>query len=107
MKKKTKDVVDIEKVVYYSNAKVKCSCGASFHVGSTKENISVEVCSFCHPFYTGNQKLVDTSGRVDKFKERISKQKEMLKNKSDKSTDKDKQLTKNDLKKKESKHANA
>ncbi|MBR4955738.1 MAG: 50S ribosomal protein L31, partial [Clostridia bacterium] len=50
----------------------KCACGNEFQVGSTKENIRVEICSNCHPFYTGKQKLVDTGGRVDRFKKRFN-----------------------------------
>lgn len=49
-------------------AKVSCACGNSFETRSTIEEISVEVCSNCHPFFTGKQKIVDTAGRVDKFK---------------------------------------
>ena len=49
---------------------IKCACGATFETRSTKENINVEICSNCHPFYTGKQKLVDTGGRIDKFKKR-------------------------------------
>ena len=52
----------------YYQAKVVCNCGNEFVTGSTKEDIHVEVCSKCHPFYTGKQKLVDTGGRVDRFK---------------------------------------
>ena len=48
----------------------KCACGETFTTYSTKKNISVEICSKCHPFYTGKQKLVDTGGRVDKFNKR-------------------------------------
>lgn len=59
---------------YYPNAKVTCACGNSFTVGSTIEEIQTEICSMCHPFYTGKQNLVDTSGRVEKFKERAAKQ---------------------------------
>lgn len=55
---------------YYSNAKVICACGNEFSVGSTKETLSVELCSKCHPFYTGQQKLVDTSRRIEKFAEK-------------------------------------
>ena len=58
---------------YYSKAKVKCACGHTFNVGSTKELIETEICSVCHPFYTGKEKLVDTAGRVEKFKTRLSK----------------------------------
>ncbi|MEG1608377.1 MAG: 50S ribosomal protein L31 [Clostridia bacterium] len=58
----------------YHDVKVTCACGAEFVVGTTKpENeIKVEVCSKCHPYFTGKQKLVDTGGRVDKFKKRYS-----------------------------------
>ncbi len=55
---------------YNSDAKIKCACGAEFLVGSTDKEISVEICSACHPFFTGKEKLVDTAGRVDKFKMR-------------------------------------
>lgn len=58
---------------YYPSAKVTCSCGVTFEVGATVETIHVEVCSACHPFYTGKQNLVDTAGRVDKFKQRTEK----------------------------------
>lgn len=60
---------------YYNNAKIKCACGNSFIVGSTKEAMSVELCSDCHPFYTGKQKIVDTAGRVEKFKARAAAKK--------------------------------
>ena len=56
---------------YFSKSQVTCSCGSSFKVGSTEEKISIEVCSACHPFYTGKQKLVDVAGRIDKFKKRM------------------------------------
>ena len=55
----------------YYQAKVVCNCGNEFVTGSTKENIRVEICSKCHPFFTGKQKLVDTGGRVDRFKKRF------------------------------------
>ncbi|MFA5987478.1 MAG: 50S ribosomal protein L31 [Candidatus Paceibacterota bacterium] len=58
---------------YYSNAKVVCSCGNKFTVGSTKEEIKVEICSACHPFFSGAQKIMDTAGRVEKFKARTTK----------------------------------
>jgi large subunit ribosomal protein L31 len=61
----------------YHQATVNCACGNSFEVGSTMEKINVEICSMCHPFYTGKQKLVDTAGMVDKFKERMQKAKSM------------------------------
>ena len=56
---------------YYANAKVVCACGNTFTTGSTMPEIHVEICSNCHPFYTGKQKLVDTAGRVEKFKKRV------------------------------------
>ena len=55
---------------WYPEAKVVCACGNTFTVGSTKEEIRVEVCSACHPFYTGQQKFVDTLGRVEKFQKK-------------------------------------
>ena len=55
----------------YYQATVTCNCGNTFVTGSTKPEIRVEVCSKCHPFYTGRQKLVDTGGRVDRFKKRF------------------------------------
>jgi large subunit ribosomal protein L31 len=54
----------------YGEAVVRCVCGETFTTGSTKKELKVEICSKCHPFYTGKQKLVDTGGRVDKFKKR-------------------------------------
>ncbi len=55
---------------YYDNAKVTCLCGNTFTTGSTKSEIKVEICSKCHPFYTGTQRIVDTMGRVERFKKR-------------------------------------
>jgi large subunit ribosomal protein L31 len=60
---------------YYNEAKVICVCGNSFTVGSTKEFIETEICSSCHPFYTGKEKIIDTMGRVEKFKKRLEKKK--------------------------------
>lgn len=60
----------------YHQAKVTCACGNMFTVGSTKETLDVEICSQCHPFYTGTAKLVDTAGRVEKFKARLAKKKQ-------------------------------
>lgn len=56
----------------YDAAKVTCACGNSFETRSTSPEIHVEVCNKCHPFYTGRQKLVDTGGRVDRFKKRFN-----------------------------------
>lgn len=58
---------------YYPNAKVTCACGNAFTVGSTKEHIETEICSKCHPFFTGKEKVIDTLGQVQKFKVRAAK----------------------------------
>ena len=55
---------------YYDNTKVTCLCCNTFTIGSTKAEIRVEVCSKCHPFYTGEQRIVDSMGRVERFKKR-------------------------------------
>jgi len=55
---------------YFPEANVSCACGNKFKLGSTQEKIEVEICSACHPFYTGQEKIVDTAGRVEKFKAR-------------------------------------
>ena len=56
----------------YPTARVNCACGNSFVTRSTKGDLSVDVCSGCHPFYTGQQKLVDAAGRVDRFRKRYA-----------------------------------
>ncbi|MGA2417936.1 MAG: 50S ribosomal protein L31 [Candidatus Staskawiczbacteria bacterium] len=58
---------------YYPKASVRCACGNVFTVGSTKEFIETEVCARCHPFYTKQEKVMDTLGRVQKYKERLTK----------------------------------
>lgn len=60
---------------YYPKAKVTCACGNAFEVGSTLPSIAVEVCSNCHPFYTGKEKLMDRVGQVQKFRKRLSAKK--------------------------------
>lgn len=60
---------------YFPEATVICACGNKFRMGSTKEKIEIEICAACHPFYTGKEKLVDTAGRVDKFRKRASQAK--------------------------------
>ena len=72
---------------YYPKTKVTCACGNSFEVGSTVPEINVEVCSACHPYYTGKHKLLDTQKRVDKFKARLAKA-EKFKKKDTKKTSK-------------------
>ena len=54
----------------YEKAVVRCACGETFETGSTKKELRVEICSKCHPFFTGKQKLIDSGGRVDRFKRR-------------------------------------
>jgi large subunit ribosomal protein L31 len=68
---------------YYSNAKIICACGNNFTIGSTIKEIHVEICSKCHPFYTGKQKLIDTARRIDRFKARLAK-KEIINKKTKK-----------------------
>lgn len=57
---------------WFADAKVTCACGSQFTTGSTLPQINVEVCSHCHPLYTGQQKFLDTAGRVDKFNQRVA-----------------------------------
>jgi large subunit ribosomal protein L31 len=63
---------------WYPEARVHCACGSTFTTGSTIPEIAVEICSACHPLFTGQQKFVDTAGRVDKFRQReqIAKRKQ-------------------------------
>ncbi len=58
---------------YFDKAEVKCACGNTFTTGSTKEKINVEICYNCHPFFTGKEKLIDTAGKVERFKARREK----------------------------------
>ncbi len=58
---------------YFSNAKITCACGTVYIIGSTKEDVQVELCAACHPFYTGKQKIIDTARRMEKFAERSDK----------------------------------
>jgi large subunit ribosomal protein L31 len=55
---------------YYTDAKAVCSCGNTFTVGSTRKLLKVELCSACHPFFTGERRMIDTAGRVERFKQR-------------------------------------
>lgn len=66
---------------YYPEAKVHCACGNKFFVGAAVPEINVEICSNCHPFYTGQEKIVDSKGRVERFKKRLEKTKKTLKSK--------------------------
>lgn len=56
----------------YENATITCACGNSFTVGSTRGNMRVDVCAKCHPFYTGQQRILDTAGRVERFRKRFN-----------------------------------
>lgn len=64
---------------YYPECQVSCVCGNSFTTGSTEPKINIELCSACHPFYTGKQKLVDTARRVEKFTTKVNSQEEVAK----------------------------
>jgi large subunit ribosomal protein L31 len=60
---------------FYQNAKIKCVCGKEWEIGSTVQESNIAICSNCHPFYTGQEKIIDTRGRVEKFKKRAEKAK--------------------------------
>ncbi len=63
---------------WYPDAQVICSCGAIFTVGATKESIRTDVCSSCHPFFTGEQRIVDSEGQVERFMRRLERREELL-----------------------------
>jgi len=56
----------------YEKSIISCACGNSFETGSTKKNMKVEICSVCHPFFTGKQKIIDTAGRVERFNKKYN-----------------------------------
>lgn len=85
---------------YYPEAKIICACGNTIITGSIKPEMKVEVCSACHPFYTGKKRLVDTTGRVDRFKKRMEKSEKMLAEKMEKAKKKSKPAAKPAAKKK-------
>ncbi len=62
---------------YNEKCKVKCVCGNSFTIGSTQDSLDIEVCSQCHPFYSGKERMVDTEGRVKKFQGKVAKSAEL------------------------------
>lgn len=62
---------------YYNDVKVTCACGNSWTTGSTKPSLNVEICASCHPFFTGKAKLLDTAGRVDRYKARLERSRQM------------------------------
>ncbi len=57
----------------YTECAITCTCGAVYHTRSTRKTIHVEICSNCHPFFTGNQKIMDTAGRIEKFKKKYTR----------------------------------
>lgn len=58
---------------YYPNANVRCICGNMFTVGSTKESLEIEICSRCHPFYSGQKKVIDAAGRVERYRRMVAR----------------------------------
>jgi large subunit ribosomal protein L31 len=66
---------------YFPEAKVTCACGATWTVGSTQEEIRVDICSNCHPFFTGEQRIVDTEGQVDRFYKRLEARQQYMEEK--------------------------
>ncbi|HOK35590.1 MAG TPA: 50S ribosomal protein L31 [Candidatus Pacearchaeota archaeon] len=79
---------------YFKDAVQRCACGAVFHIPSTQKETMVEICSQCHPFYTGKTKIVDATGQVEKFKERATKAEQLKKQKKDKKKEKTKKKKK-------------
>jgi large subunit ribosomal protein L31 len=71
---------------FFKKAKTKCACGAIFEIGSTVEKLETEICSKCHPFFTGKEKIIDTAGKVEKFKARRAKAETVKKTKKTKKT---------------------
>jgi large subunit ribosomal protein L31 len=63
---------------WYADAQVICSCGATYTMGATKEVIRTDVCSACHPFFTGEQRIVDSEGQVERFMRRLERREELL-----------------------------
>lgn len=89
----------------YKETIISCACGEVIHTRSTRQNIKVDICSKCHPFFTGKQKLVDSAGRVDRFKkryERTQKIKETRKTAQARAERKEKEITEGTEKKHES-----
>lgn len=79
---------------YFSEAKIICACGNVITTGSVKEEMKVEVCSACHPFYTGKKRVVDTAGRVDRFKKRMEKSEKIVADKMERTEKKKKPAAK-------------
>jgi len=79
---------------YYPNAKVTCACGNTFITGSTKPEIHTDLCSACHPFFTGEMRIVDTAGQVDRFVKRLERRSEMIQEMSAKTAKPEKKRSK-------------
>lgn len=79
VKKEESKTTDTPPIKYFEEAVVTCSCGVAHKVGSTQESGTVEVCSACHPFYTGTQKFIDSAGRLEKFKARVQASQDLKK----------------------------
>lgn len=79
---------------YNSEAKITCACGNVITTGSVKPEMKIEVCSACHPFYTGKKRLVDSTGRVDRFKKRMEKSEKMAAEKMERAENKKKPVIK-------------
>jgi len=86
---------------YNEKTKVVCACGNTFETGSTQDNIHTEICSNCHPFYTGKQNLVDTAGRVERFHAKVKKTAALMSKKKDNKSKKDEKNASNKLGNKE------
>lgn len=80
---------------YFKNATQRCACGAVFHIPSTQKEMSIEICSQCHPFYTGKTKIVDATGQVEKFKARAARTKQIEEKAKSKKQEKTKRKVKN------------
>ena len=65
---------------YYPKAKITCACGTKFTIGSTEQSMEVEICSNCHPLYTGKQKFIDTAGRLERYEKMVAKSQALKKN---------------------------
>jgi ribosomal protein L31 len=72
-----KEVIYVKEGIHpnYEQTTIKCACGAVIETGSTKKDLHVDICSKCHPFFTGKQKLIDTGGRIERFKKRLGTEK--------------------------------
>ncbi len=69
-----KEVIFVKEGIHpkYEQTTIRCACGAEYHTGSTKKDLHVDICSNCHPFFTGKQKLIDTGGRIERFNKRYN-----------------------------------